>query len=135
VAEEHLPTHSIPCVSPSGGSSLHGVPTPSLRPDEREIGSFRANMTQGRLAVGGRLVLTNQRVVFSPRTLVKGPEGDPWECEHNAITDVGLAERGLNPFDGSLRRRLRIEHHGTVDLFVVSKAKSVAAAIRHATLR
>ena len=92
-------------------------------------------MTQGGLAVGGRLLLTNRRVLFAPRTLVKGPEGDPWECEHDAITDVGLSERGRNPFDGSLRRRLRIAHDGTVDLFVVSKAKSVAAAIHHATLR
>jgi hypothetical protein len=48
---------------------------------------------------------------------------------------VGLAERGRNPFDGSMRRRLRIESGDAIEFFVVNKAESIASAIRSAVDR
>jgi hypothetical protein len=63
---------------------------------ETSIWSCRANRTQGMFrAVGGPLV----------------PEGDQLE----------FRPRGLNPLNGALRERLRIElDDGSVELFVVS---------------
>jgi hypothetical protein len=115
-----------------GQGNLLGVPKPSLRPDEREIATYRANRSQGSRAVGGHLLLTDQRVLFYPHKLDSSTGGKAWECHLGAITNVGLSERGFNPFDGSMRRRLKIESGGTANFFVVNKAESIAAAIRDA---
>jgi hypothetical protein len=113
--------------------NLLGVPKPSLRPDEREIATYRANRSQGSRAVGGHLLLTDQRVLFYPHKLDSSTGGKGWECDLGAITNVSLSERGFNPFDGSMRRRLKIERDGSADFFVVNKAESIATAIRDAT--
>ena len=108
---------------------------PALRPDEHEIETYRANRSQGSRAVGGHLLLTNQRLLFSPHRFDSATGGDNWECDLASITGVGLAARGRNPFDGSLRRRLKVECGGATDYFVVSKAESIASAIRTAAGR
>lgn len=111
------------------------MPKPTLNPGEREIAAYRANWSQDYRALGGHLLLTDQRVVFYPTRLDAAIGGDTWECNLRAITDVGLTERGANPFNGSLRRRLRIESGGAVELFVVNKAASIVTAIRTAAGR
>jgi hypothetical protein len=111
------------------------VPKPALKSDEREIATYRANRSQGSRAVGGHLLLTDQRVLFYPHKLDGRTGGQNWECDLAAITHVGLSERGRNPFDGSMRRRLKIEHDDSVELFVVNKAESIATAIRAAGTR
>ncbi len=42
------------------------VPKPELSPNERELETYRANRTQGSRAVGGHLLLTDQRLLFYP---------------------------------------------------------------------
>ncbi|MFN8022090.1 MAG: hypothetical protein U0Q03_11235 [Acidimicrobiales bacterium] len=111
------------------------MPKPVLNPDEREIETTRANRSQGSRAVGGHLLLTNQRVLFYAHRLDSSTGGKNWACDLSSITNVGLAERGRNPFDGSMRRRLRIEFEGAIELFVVNGAESIAEAIRSAACR
>ena len=105
---------------------------PVLESDEREVATYRANRSQGSRAVGGHLLLTDRRLIFYPHKVDRATGGNAWECRLTALTDVGLSERGRNPFDGSLRRRLKVGHGGSLDLFVVNKAEAVAAAIRSA---
>lgn len=111
------------------------VPKPALKPDEHEIETYRANKSQGSRAVGGHLLLTDQRVLFYSHKLDDSTGGKNWECDLDSITSVGLSERGRNPFDGSMRRRLKIESDGASDFFVVNKAESIATAIRTAAGR
>ena len=108
------------------------VPKPALRSDEREIETYRAGRTQGSRVVGGHLLLTDHRVLFYPHKFDSSTGGKLWECELTAITSVGLSERGLHPFNGSMRRRLKIEHDGGTDYIVVNRAQAIADAVRRA---
>lgn len=111
------------------------MPKPALKPAEREIETYRANRSQGSRAV------MRASASDGPTSAVLLPQarrqyrGQDWECDLASITSVGLSERGHNPFDGSMRRRLKIECDGATDFFVVNKAKSVATAIRTAAGR
>jgi hypothetical protein len=91
------------------------MPKPALKPDEHEIETYRANRSQGSRAVGGHLLLTDQRVLFYPHKLDSSTGGKSWESALGSIANVGLSERGRNPFDGSMRRRLKIESDGAID--------------------
>jgi hypothetical protein len=103
-----------------------------LEPTEREIATYRANRTQGSRAVGGHLLLTNQRVCFYPHKLDDATGGKAWECRLASISQVGLAPLGFNPFNGSLRRRVQIECADATEYFVMSKPSDVIAAIKNA---
>lgn len=105
---------------------------PSLLPGEREIATYRANRTQGWRAVGGHLLLSDRRVLFYPHKFDSSTGGRPWECALAEIVAVGLAGRGSNPFNGSMRRRLRIDRPASVDYFVVNKGEVIVDAIRQA---
>jgi hypothetical protein len=50
----------------------------------------------------------------------------------SSITNVAKAPRGSNLFDGSLRRRLQVDHDGTIDYFVVPHVDAIVAAIQDA---
>jgi hypothetical protein len=106
------------------------VPKPVLKPNEIEIETYRANRMQGGRAVGGHLLLTDQRVVFYPHKLDSSTGGKNWECPLKSISEVRMSARGFNPFNGSMRRRLQIDRTGATTLFVVNRADSIIAAIR-----
>lgn len=108
------------------------MPKPALKPSEHEIATYRANRTQGFRAVGGHLLLTNQRVLFYPHKIDDGTGGKSWECELTSVTSVGMSARGLHPFNGSMRRRLQIARDGEMEYFVVNGGASIAAAIEKA---
>jgi hypothetical protein len=78
------------------------------------------------------LVLTNRRLFFFPHRFDAATGGDSWECSLDAIQSVGIADRGWNPLDGSMRRRLEIALAGTNQFFVVSKVGNVVAHIESA---
>lgn len=108
------------------------VPRPELEQTEREIETYRANRTQGSRAVGGHLLLTDRRICFYPHKLDDATGGKSWECTLASISHVGLAPRGSNPFNGSLRRRVQIESGDTTECFVMSKPSDVIATIENA---
>ena len=105
---------------------------PALNPSERALGTYRANRTQGSRSVGGHLLLTDQRVLFDPHKLDSATGGTAWECSLTSITGVGMAARGSNPFNGSLRRRLRIACGESAEHFVVNKGHAIVSAIQQA---
>ena len=108
------------------------VPKPVLKPNEREIETYRANRTQGARAVGGHLLLTDQRLLFYPHKLDSSTGGKNWECPLKSISDLRMSARGFNPFNGSMRRRLQIDRAGATTFFVVSRGEVIIAAIREA---
>ncbi len=86
----------------------------------------RANHADGGRAKGGKLRLEGERLSFEPHgfdraidRLIDTPGG--WSATLSEITEVGEEPRGKNPFDGSLRKRLRIvTADGQRQLFVVN---------------
>ena len=131
-------TSSLPICSLDNGHRVgHSawVSKPALKSDEHEIETYRANRSQGSRAVGGHLLLTDQRVLFYPHKLDSSTGGNNWECDLASITSVGVSERWSNPFNGSMRRRLKVDCDGVTDYFVVNGADKIAEAIRSAAAR
>jgi hypothetical protein len=89
--------------------------------------SCRANRTQSAFrAVGGRLVLEDDRLEFRPHGFDRALAGKGWSVPLARIRSVDKKPRGMNPFNGALRERLRVEaEDGSVELFVVSELDSV----------
>jgi hypothetical protein len=108
------------------------VPKPVLKPNEIEIEIFRANRSQGGRAVGGHLLLTDQRLVFYAHKVDSSTGGKNWECPLKSISGVRMSARGLNPLNGSMRRRLQIDCAGATTFFVVNRGDVITAAIGQA---
>ncbi len=104
-----------------------------MRSGEHVVSRFPANRTQGSRAIGGHLILTNQRLLFRPHKLDSATGGDSWECPLHSISNTAIAPRGRNPFDGSLRRRLTVTTGGDVNYFIVWKVSKVISAISAAS--
>jgi hypothetical protein len=68
----------------------------------------RANMVQYGRAVGGKLVVGGGSVRFSPHRLDRATGGDDHQWDVRALTSVDRAPRTWHPFDGGVRRRLRL---------------------------
>ena len=105
-----------------------------LRESEALIFRRRANRTVGRRARGGRLYLTDQRLVFEPSLLERllSRKGF-WEASLANVATVDVAPPGGGRFDGSAIRRLRIRQtDGLEELFVVVRPASVASEIAEA---
>ena len=109
------------------------VADPAMKSGEHFVRRFWANKTQGSRALGGHLILTNQRLLFRPNKLDSATGGHSWECQLQTISNTAIAPRGHNPFDGSLRRRLVITTGSEVNYFVVWKVSKVISAIQSAT--
>jgi hypothetical protein len=97
------------------------------------VENWRANRRQSARAVGGRLVLTEADLEFRPNRLDAATGGKAWSTELAQIRSVDREKRGRNPFNGSLRGRLRVETvDGGVELFVVNGLEQVTDRIRRA---
>ena len=77
---------------------------------ESVIWSRRANHTVGWRAVGGKLYLTDRRLLFRPHVLERSLFfGKEWSAPRTEVAGFDVQPRGGgNPFDGSLRSRLRV---------------------------
>jgi hypothetical protein len=101
---------------------------------ENLIFERRANRTQGGIAHGGRLCLTNRRLVFEPHRVERGlTRASDRTVRLSEIAAADVAPRTWGVFSGRLRQRLRIEVvHGSQELFVVSRASDLATQINQA---
>lgn len=113
-------------------TSSQWKPSQRRRDGEQVLKSFKANRTQseGR-AVGGKLFLTDQRLLFEPGSVDSKTGGEKVSIELNTIEKVSKESsggRGLKDslFGGGLRDRLRIDiNDQNTELFVVSNLSTV----------
>jgi hypothetical protein len=97
------------------------------RRDEYVVGRFFANHTQGDRAYGGRLYITNERLLFVPVKASRANGGVSREIMLKQINSSGVASRRWNLGDGSLRRRLKVETFSEQpDYFVVWRPRKLA---------
>jgi len=106
-----------------------------LRDSESLISRSRANRTVGRRSLGGRLYLTDQRLVFEPHLIDRlVSRGRVLDVVLTNVAAVDVAPRGAGLFDGGLfRERLRVQlTDGADELFVVSSPNDLARGIAEA---
>jgi hypothetical protein len=102
-----------------------------VKPDagERLLLTRWANHAEGRTARGGRLFVTDRRLVFEPhaveRFLTRASRVD---IRWTTVARVHVAPRTLRGlFGGGLRRRLAVTRQdGSCERFVVNRVESVA---------
>jgi hypothetical protein len=109
--------------------------TVGLAPDEHVRLTRLAAMAQGRVTKGGRLVVTNQRVLFRPRALDKLFGARELSVPRSSVTGIDVAPRSRSLFDGGLRRRLVLGlHDGTEHRFVVNRVETLVTDLRRELL-
>lgn len=112
------------------------VREPDLLAGETVVWQRNANREQSSLRqVGGRLFLTNHRLLFLPNRFDDATGGDTWSCTTREIAAVSVEpSRSALPFFGwtaQLRRRLRVDLlAGDAELFVVNRVEDAASTLR-----
>ncbi len=110
------------------------VQKPILAATERVEWTQNANRTQSeQRAVGGRLFLTDTRLLFQPSRFDARTGGDLWSAPLDAIRRVGDEPPDGNRRSGGLRTRPRVAlADGGVEFFVVNHVGRVIEVIRRA---
>jgi hypothetical protein len=92
------------------------------REAESVVWSIKANRTQGKRAVGGKLFITTERVLFSPHLVDAALGGKRAAIELSSLIAVERQPKGGDRLAGGLRDRLRLVIDGAPDeLFVVNQ--------------
>jgi hypothetical protein len=98
---------------------------------ETEVFSCLANRTQSsNRAVGGKLIVTNKRILFLPHLLDAALGGQKMTISLGEINGVGIEPAGGDTFGGGLRDRLRVDSQVSIELFVVNKLQEVVDLLR-----
>jgi hypothetical protein len=102
----------------------------TLRAGEYEVGRFFANHVQGDHAYGGRLFITNERLVFVPVAGSQSRGASRSELELKEVSVAEVASRGSGPSVGALRRRLKVGTFSEcAEYFIVWRPKKLASSI------
>ena len=103
------------------------VPAAELDDGESEIWSVLANHSVSAWrAVGGKLVATQSRLVFTPNRIDRALKGRVWAVPLDSIKAVDRKGPTGGLFNGGLRSRMRIvTNDGTEHLFVVNKLNDI----------
>lgn len=97
------------------------VRSPQLSGAERVLWKKAANRTQGGRSVGGRLYLTDTRLIFQPNRFDAVTNGRPWSAPLAGIERVSTEAPDGSPFSGGLRTRLRLDlSDGDTEFFVIN---------------
>lgn len=106
------------------------VPSGALADGERELRSWLANHSVGWRAVGGKLVATDRRLIFSPNIMDARMGGRTWSLPLEQMAQLGTRSPTFHPFNGGMMTRLKITtRDGGEHLFVVSNPEGVAAEL------
>lgn len=113
------------------------VAKPRLEADEVVRWEKFANRQQSEYqATGGRLYLTDRRLLFVPNRLDSVTGGDRWSVSSANVREIGVEGREPTiPVAGKaakLRRRLRIATTTGLELFVINKVNEAVSDLKSA---
>ncbi|MEV6059857.1 hypothetical protein AB0L62_07615 [Nocardia asteroides] len=108
------------------------IGNPELGASEKVVWQQLANRTQGSRAVGGRLYLTDTRLLFVPNHLDALTGGKRWEVSLNQVRALGRQSPDGKLFSGGLRTRLLVDTDTGTELFVVGQLDEVIAILETA---
>jgi len=107
------------------------IPRLNLRPGESVLWEAWANHVRRGIAVGGNLVVTDQRLLFQPNRLDRATGRKLWECPRAAIIGMDrLPRRPLALLGGGLRQRLAIDTTDGPEIFVVNNPDRQTTELR-----
>lgn len=110
---------------------------PILNPGEKILQSFPVNHTQGKRAVGGKLFVSNSRLIFVPNRIDAFFKGKTWSLDIQDIENISTESPNLsvnNIFSGAWRKRLRITSYDkNTALFVVNDLEHVIEELNQLT--
>jgi hypothetical protein len=96
------------------------VREPRIEDGETVTHRWAANHSRGRWAIGGRLFLTDRRLIFVPTILDRLMGQRDWACTLAEIRECGPPERTLkNPMSVGIRRRLALRLRDGRDAYFV----------------
>lgn len=100
--------------------------------NENVLWSCLANRTQSnKRAVGGKLFLTNKRLLFCPHLFDYVLGGQKLSINLNEIASIDNQDKGGDFFGGGARKRLKISlKDGNIELFVVNKLDMVVEELK-----
>jgi hypothetical protein len=110
------------------------VREPELAEDESITMTLAANRQVRWRAVGGRLFVTNERLIFEPNAVDRRSGGGRWECRLGSIRSVEV-DRRSGTFWGPLlkvRPRVFVSTESEEEAFLVNRARDVGKAISDA---
>jgi hypothetical protein len=87
-------------------------------------------MVRGLRTLGGHLTVGEGSVTFMPHAFDRALRGEPWSLDGAEVQSVDIASRGLNPLNGSWRRRLLISSEDDRVYFVVPHVGRTSGDIR-----
>ncbi|MEV0549605.1 hypothetical protein [Nocardia salmonicida] len=105
------------------------IGSPALNAAENVVWQKLANRTQGGRAVGGRLHLTETRLLFVPNHLDAITGGKRWEARLTQLRAVGRQSPDGGLFSGGLRTRLRVDTDAGTELFVIEAIDEAIAIL------
>jgi hypothetical protein len=103
-----------------------------IRPSETINWRARANRRQeGHGAVGGTLLVTGDRIVFSPNLVNRLLLGGRWETPVASVRSIELVPSGGDRYGGGFRDRLGIRTTEGLQIFVVNRVESRIRELHH----
>ena len=104
---------------------------PRLQPGETIRWMSLANHTAGRWrSAGGKLIVTDQRILFQPNRIDALLGGAMWECPLAAVTGVKTINRDRTVLAGGVRERLGIHTEDGMERFVVNDLQQKTLELR-----
>lgn len=95
---------------------------PKLGVDEAICWQSSAGRSLNRwITSGGRLLVTDRRILFQPNRLDSATGKKPWECPLSAVTGIEPVNRDPTVLAGGLRKRLGIKTTRGNEAFVVNR--------------
>lgn len=96
---------------------------PDLAPGERVRWKAFANRVLNSTTAGGRLFVTDRRVLFQPNRIDARLGRKLWECPLEGVTAIETVGRDARLFAGGPRKRLGIKTADGEEVFVVNRLK------------
>jgi len=111
------------------------VPPAATSPDERVVFEALANNLVGGRAIGGRVTVTDRRLLFTPNRVDGLTGGQPVAVERSSISRVSVEGRGRaaarkHGFVALVRRLVSIEHPAGTNLLLVNRPQALVSALR-----
>lgn len=104
---------------------------PRLEKDETIRWQSPAGRSLSRwITSGGRLIVTNRRVLFQPNRFDKLTGKTRWDCPLSSVTEFEVVDRDPTVLAGGLRKRLRIQTQDDHEIFILNHLDERIAELR-----
>lgn len=107
------------------------VAKPNLGGDERIRWQSPAGRSLNRwITSGGKLLVTNRRVLFQPNRFDMFTGKSLWDCPLTSAIGIAVVDRDPAVLSGGMRKRIEIQTSDGTQIFVMNQVDKKAQALR-----